>query len=42
MLGLAIGALMYIICVSGTAAVFYQDFERWERPTVPEAASAAR
>lgn len=41
MLGLAIGALMYIICVSGTAAVFYQDFERWERPTVPEAASAA-
>lgn len=35
-LGLAVGALMYLVCLSGTLAVFYQEFERWEQPGVEE------
>ncbi|MGD8175154.1 PepSY-associated TM helix domain-containing protein [Marinimicrobium sp. ARAG 43.8] len=35
-LGLLTGALMYWVCLSGTLAVLYQDFERWETPQVPE------
>ncbi|MCO1335904.1 PepSY domain-containing protein [Microbulbifer sp. OS29] len=30
-LGLAISTLLYIVCVSGTLAVFYNEFERWEQ-----------
>ncbi|MEZ5939270.1 MAG: PepSY-associated TM helix domain-containing protein [Hyphomonadaceae bacterium] len=35
-LGLALGALLYIVCLSGTLAVFYNEIERWEDPSVPE------
>lgn len=36
LLGLALAALMYLVCVTGAIAVFYADFERWEQPGVPE------
>ncbi|MEX0740778.1 MAG: PepSY-associated TM helix domain-containing protein [Pseudohongiella sp.] len=32
-LGLTAAFLMYVICVSGTLAVFYKEFWRWEQPT---------
>ena len=35
-IGLLVGSLMYLICLSGTLAVFYQEFERWEQPGVEE------
>ena len=35
-LGLVTGGLMYLICLSGTLAVFYQELERWEQPEVRE------
>lgn len=35
-LGLALAALLYLICLTGTLAVFQADFERWEQPDVPE------
>lgn len=31
-LGLAFAALIYLVCFSGTVAVFLQEFQRWERP----------
>lgn len=38
-IGVAVGALMYFVCLSGTLAVFYEEFERWEQPYAPEFAS---
>ena len=35
-LGLMVGALMYLVCLSGTLAVFYPELERWEQPQVQE------
>lgn len=35
-LGLTIGALIYIICLSGTITIFYEEIERWEQPTAEE------
>lgn len=35
-LGLFCGGLMYLICLSGTLVVFYQELERWEQPEVAE------
>lgn len=35
-LGLALAALLYLICLTGTLTVFHADFERWEQPDVPE------
>lgn len=35
-MGLLAGALMYLICLSGTLAVFYPELERWEQPGVVE------
>lgn len=35
-LGLLVGGLMYIVCITGTLSVFYQEFERWEQPEVAE------
>lgn len=35
-LGLVAGGLMYPICLSGTLAVFYQEWERWEQPEAHE------
>lgn len=31
-LGLLVGALMYVVCLTGTLAVFYPELERWEQP----------
>ena len=41
LLGLALAAVMYVICLSGTVAVFYREFERWEKPSVPEMTHAS-
>jgi uncharacterized iron-regulated membrane protein len=35
-IGLAVGAIMYLICLTGSLAVFYPEFERWEQPNVAE------
>ena len=35
-LGLAVSVLLYVICLTGTIAVFFQEFERWEQPQVAE------
>ncbi|PCJ23368.1 MAG: peptidase [SAR86 cluster bacterium] len=35
-LGLLVGGLMYIICLSGTLAIFYEEIERWEQPVADE------
>lgn len=35
-LGVAVGALMYLICLSGTLAVFHHEWERWQQPGIAE------
>ncbi|MET1256655.1 PepSY-associated TM helix domain-containing protein [Aliikangiella maris] len=35
-LGLSIGALIYLICLSGALVVFFEEFERWEQPNIQE------
>ncbi len=35
-LGLLVGALMYLICLSGTLAVYFEELERWEQPHAEE------
>ncbi|WP_300541258.1 PepSY-associated TM helix domain-containing protein [Maricaulis sp.] len=35
-LGLALSALLYIVCLSGTLVVFHNEFSRWEQPTALE------
>src|SRR5690606_42164893 len=35
-LGLALGGLMYIICLRGTITIFYEEIERWEHPHAEE------
>jgi uncharacterized iron-regulated membrane protein len=35
-IGLLVGALMYIVCLTGTLSVLYPEFERWEQPQVRE------
>jgi uncharacterized iron-regulated membrane protein len=37
--GVLTGALLYLVCLSGTVAVFSQELERWEQPAVIESAS---
>lgn len=34
-LGLAFAAVIYLVCLTGTIAVFAHDLERWEQPAVP-------
>lgn len=34
-LGLAFAALIYLVCLSGTLAVFVQELQRWEQPSGP-------
>jgi uncharacterized iron-regulated membrane protein len=34
-LGLAFAALIYVVCLSGTLAVFLQELQRWEQPDAP-------
>ena len=36
-LGLAVSALLYLICLSGTLTVFYLDLQRWEAGRAPDA-----
>lgn len=31
-----VGALMYLVCLSGTLAVYFEEFERWEQPIAEE------
>lgn len=38
-LGLCVGALMYLVCLSGTLAVFHHEWERWEQPNIEEGAT---
>lgn len=40
-LGLAFSAVLYLICLTGTLAVFVHEFERWENPGAPRLAGAA-
>ena len=35
-LALAFAAFLYLICLTGTLAVFFEEFERWEQPTIEE------
>lgn len=34
-LGLAFAAVIYLVCLTGTLAVFVHDFEHWEQPGAP-------
>lgn len=34
--GVFLSALLFLVCLSGTLAVFHQEFERWEQPGIPE------
>lgn len=40
-LGLAAAALLYLICVTGTALVFYEEWQRIEQPAAPEMTEAS-
>ncbi|MBV1874264.1 MAG: PepSY domain-containing protein [Gammaproteobacteria bacterium] len=33
---LAIAALLYLTCLTGTLSVFFEEFERWEQPNIEE------
>ena len=35
-LGLALSAILYLICLTGWIGVYYVEVERWERPDIPE------
>ena len=35
-IGVFFGAFLYLICISGALSVFYQEWERWEQPNIPE------
>ena len=35
-IGLLAGALLYLVCLSGTALVFYEELQRFEQPAAPE------
>lgn len=35
-LGVFLSVGLYLVCLSGTLAVFYQEFERWEQPEITE------
>lgn len=39
-LGLAFAALIYLICLSGSLAVFAHEFQRWESATAPQLTEA--
>lgn len=38
-IALSLGALIYILAVTGTLSVFNREFQRWEQPSVPEMVS---
>ena len=35
-IGLLAGALLYLVCLSGTVLVLYDEWQRWEQPDAPE------
>ena len=35
-LGVFLGVLLFLVCLSGTLVVFHQEFERWEQPGIEE------
>lgn len=35
-LGIAFAAALYVVCLSGTLVVFYDEFLRWENPAAPQ------
>lgn len=35
-IGVFLSVGLYLVCLSGTLAVFYQEFERWEQPDITE------
>nr|WP_252728108.1 PepSY-associated TM helix domain-containing protein [Alteromonas sp. C1M14] len=35
-IGVFLSVGLYLVCLSGTLAVFYQEFERWEQPEITE------
>jgi uncharacterized iron-regulated membrane protein len=39
-LGIAFAALIYIVCLTGTLAVFLHELQRWEQPDAPVVTSA--
>lgn len=41
LIGLSVAAVMYLICLTGSIAVFYAEFERWEKPSIPEMSQAS-
>ncbi|GGW89308.1 PepSY-associated TM helix domain-containing protein [Alteromonas halophila] len=34
--GVFLGILLFLVCLSGTLAVFHKEFERWEQPGIEE------
>ena len=34
--GVFLSVLLFLVCLSGTLAVFHLEFERWEQPHIPE------
>ena len=34
--GLAFAVLLYVVCLTGTLSVFFEEFERWEQPLIEE------
>lgn len=39
--GIFLSVILFLVCFSGTVAVFHQEFERWEQPQIPEMSSIA-
>ncbi len=35
-MGIFLGGLLFLVCLSGTLVVFNQEFERWEQADIPE------
>jgi uncharacterized iron-regulated membrane protein len=40
-IGLLAGALLYLVCLSGTVLVLYEEWQRWEQPDAPEMTAIA-
>ena len=38
--GVFLSVLLFLVCLSGTLAVFHLEFERWEQPHIPEMQTA--
>jgi len=40
-LGVFLGVFLFLVCLSGTIAVFHQELERWEQPGISEMSSVS-